>query len=110
MEKLFDFGNVMASFLAGLDWSYIITFLITSWLLLFAGKNVFKPLKGARFLGLRCRQSFVVLFIGIAIAILWIYFDNGLRSKTYIKALLQSYLFAQVFHHLFLRDLQEKLS
>ena len=110
MEDLIKvFWSSLVNFAKGLEWAYIISFLLITWLsmrFMFSKEKtelVFRLFKR----NIHFKKKWWAWIVGIVIAVVYAYFMNNL-TKDYVKQLFESYLFAQVFHIMFLNNLQYK--
>jgi hypothetical protein len=86
--------NQVSNYLNGLDWSYILTFIIIAY-----GLNHYRATDFFhRFLKLKIATRYRVLIIGFLYGVV-LYFIRGYQLKM-IECLLQSFAFSVVFHKL----------
>ncbi len=92
METLSEIIVQIKNYMAGLDWQYIITFIIICY-----GINHYKVKQGLqKAIGAQTRTRYRVVLIGILYGI-GIYFLRGYKLNQ-IENLFQSFIFALVFH------------
>lgn len=99
METLTLIISNIQNYMVSLDWSYIITFIILCY-----GINHYKVKEGLqKVTGTQTRTRYRVILVGLVYGII-LYF---LRSYTiqHIENLLQSFIFAMVFHQLILESI-----
>jgi hypothetical protein len=100
MEAVFQ--NIIG-YLNALDWGYIITFILISYAI-----NYYKVTQWiVNGLGISIRTRYRVLIIGIVYAV-FIFFIRGYRLMG-VERLLQSFVFAVVFHKFILELLLERI-
>lgn len=99
MEAITTFIEHIKNYVLGLDWPYMITFIIISY-----GVNHYKVAEGVHSkTGIKMRTRYRVALVGLAYGIV-IYFLRS-YSRTNIENLFQSFVFALVFHKLVLEAL-----
>lgn len=92
METLTEIIAHIQSYMTSLDWQYIITFIIICY-----GINHYKVKEGLqKATGTQTRTRYRVIIIGVVYAI-GLYFLRGYKLQQ-IENLLQSFIFALVFH------------
>ncbi|TPN85788.1 hypothetical protein [Aquimarina algicola] len=97
METVFQ--NIVG-YINSLDWAYILTFILISYAL-----NHYKEIisKG---LGINIRTRYLVLLVGVTYGIAMFFIRDYHLSQ--IEILLQSFVFAIVFHKLIIETLVER--
>ncbi len=99
METVTEIISRIQTYMAALDWQYIITFIIICY-----GINHYKVKEGLqKATGTQTRTRYRVILIGIVYAV-GLYFLRG-YSREHIENLFQSFIFALVFHKFILEAL-----
>ncbi|HEY9084018.1 MAG TPA: hypothetical protein VIN73_11840 [Vicingaceae bacterium] len=91
--------NQITTYVSGLDWTYIITFIIIAY-----GCNHHKVKGGIKTVtGVQSKTKYRVAFIGLLYGVA-LYFIRGYQLEK-VECLFQSFVFALVFHKLILEGL-----
>ena len=94
MEILSSITGQIVGYIEGLDWSYIVTFILLSYILNHSKVTA----KIRRFIKITCRTRYRVAFVGLLYGVI-IWFIEG-TSTEHGEILFQSFVFALVFHKL----------
>lgn len=99
METVSQIISSIENYISGLDWSYIITFIIICY-----GINHYKIKEGiTSATGKQTRTRYRVVLIGLVYGII-LFFIRGYKLSQ-VETLLQSFIFALVFHKLVIEAL-----
>ena len=94
-----EIWNQITTYVSGLDWTYIITFIIIAY-----GFNHSKVKGGIKkFTGVQSKTKYRVALIGLLYGVA-LYFIRGYQLEK-VECLFQSFVFALVFHKLILEGL-----
>jgi hypothetical protein len=92
METVTEIIAQIRTYMAALDWQYIITFIVISY-----GINHYKVKEGLqKVTGICTRTRYRIIILGVVYGVI-IFFVRGYRLNQ-VENLLQSFIFALVFH------------